>query len=90
MDSARRVLGYIGQIFEYAMVIEAVSGDITASLHRALMQKEQNHYAAITAPAEAAAMLRAIDGYHGHPFVVAALKIAPMVFVRPDEPRTAE
>lgn len=90
VDSARRVLGYIGQMFEYAMVIEVVSGDITAGLHRALTQKEQSHYAAITAPAEAGALLRAIDGNHGHPYVVAALKIAPIVFVRPGELRTAE
>lgn len=90
VDSARRVLGYIGQIFEYAMATEAVGADITAGLHRALMQKEQKHYAAITTPAEAGALLLAIDAYHGHPYVTAALKIAPMVFVRPGELRTAE
>jgi len=90
VDSARRVLGYIGQIFQYAMAIEAVHGDITTGLHRALAEKEQRHYAAITDPVQAGALLRAIDAYHGHPYVTAALKIAPMVFVRPGELRTAE
>lgn len=90
IDSARRVLGYIGQIFQYAMATEAVTADVTTGLHLALTQKEQKHYAAITKPAEAGALLRAIDAYHGHPYVTAALKIAPMVFVRPGELRTAE
>jgi len=90
VDSAKRVLGYCGQIFQYAMAIEAVSGDITTGLYRALEVKEQQHYAAITTPAEAGALLRAIDAYQGHPYCTAALKLAPLVFVRPGELRTAE
>lgn len=35
-------------------------------------------------------MLRAIDSYQGEPGVVAALKLAPLVFVRPGELRGAE
>jgi integrase len=31
-----------------------------------------------------------MDAYEGHPYVRAALKLAPMVFVRPGELRTAE
>lgn len=90
IDSAKRVLGYCGQIFQYAIAIEAVAADVTAGLHRALTEKEQRHYAAITTPSEAGALLRSIDAYHGHPFVTAALRVAPMVFVRPGELRTAE
>lgn len=90
IDSAKRVLGYCGQIFQYAIAIEAVAADVTVGLHRALTEKEQRHYAAITTPAEAGALLRSIDAYHGHPFVTAALRIAPLVFVRPGELRTAE
>ncbi|TWI65156.1 phage integrase family protein [Pseudoduganella lurida] len=89
-DSARRVLGYCGQIFEYAMLIEAVQIDITVGLHRALEEPQQRHYAAITEPEKVGALLRSIDAYDGHPFVRAALKLAPMVFVRPGELRTAE
>jgi hypothetical protein len=35
-------------------------------------------------------LLRAIEGYQGHPAVSVALKLAPYVFVRPGEPRGAE
>ncbi len=90
VDSARRVLGYISQIFEYAIAAQMVGADVTVGLHRALAEKEQKHYAAITNPTQAGALLRAIHAYHGHPYVTAALKIAPMVFVRPGELRTAE
>lgn len=36
-----------------------------------------------------AVLLRAIDGYSGSPVVTSALKMAPLVFVRPGELRTA-
>ncbi len=34
--------------------------------------------------------MRAIDGYSGHPVTALALKLAPLVFVRPGELRGAE
>jgi integrase len=34
--------------------------------------------------------MRAIDGYSGHPVTALALKLAPLVFVRPGELRAAE
>lgn len=90
IDSAKRVLGYCGQIFQYAIAIEAAEHDVTAGLHRALATKQQVHYAAVTDPTKAGALLRSIEAYDGHPYAVAALKLAPMVFVRPGELRAAE
>jgi integrase len=46
--------------------------------------------AAITDPREVAQLLRALHGYRRHPVVEAALKLAPLVFVRPGELRAAE
>ena len=46
--------------------------------------------AAITDPREVAQLPRALHGYRGHPVVEAALKLAPLVFVRPGEFRAAE
>jgi integrase len=48
----------------------------------------KNH-AALTDPAEISALLRAIDTYEGQPVTAAALKLAPLVFVRPGELRGA-
>jgi hypothetical protein len=41
-------------------------------------------------PASIGALLRSIDGYASQPVTHAALKLAPLVFVRPDELRQAE
>jgi integrase len=48
------------------------------------------HYAAITDPKEIGSLLRAIDGYQGQFGVKCALRLAPMLFVRPGELRHAE
>jgi integrase len=40
-------------------------------------------------PAKIGALLRAIDNYEGQPVTAAALKLAPLVFVRPGELRAA-
>lgn len=48
------------------------------------------HHASITDPTAVGALLRAIDGYTGKRTTVCALKLAPLLFVRPGELRTAE
>ena len=45
---------------------------------------------AITEPAKIGALLRAIDDYIGHPTTLIALKLSPLVFLRPSELRAAE
>ena len=45
--------------------------------------------AAFTEPSQVAGLLKAIDGFTGTLTVQAALKLAPLVFVRPGELRTA-
>jgi hypothetical protein len=90
IDSAHRVRGYCSQVFESAMVFELVARDPTVGLLPALTPKRVGHYAAITDPAKVGALLRAIDAYVGYFPVAAALKLAPLVFVRPGELRGAE
>ena len=46
--------------------------------------------ATITDPKKIGGLLRAIDGYEGTPVAKCALKLAPLVFVRPGELRHAE
>jgi integrase len=48
------------------------------------------HFAAITEPRRIGELLRAIDGYQGQPSAAYALKLAPLLFVRPGELRAAE
>lgn len=51
---------------------------------------KKKQYAAITEPKELAPLLRAIDGYTGQPYCRDALRLTPMLFVRPGELRHAE
>jgi integrase len=48
------------------------------------------HQAAITDPSLVARLMQDIQGYEGHYTVVYALKLAPLVFVRPSELRSAK
>jgi integrase len=90
IDSAHRVKQICGQVFRYAVACGFAERDVTADLKGALAAPERGHYAAITEPKEVAALLCSIDGYNGHPYAVAALKLSPLVFVRPGELRAAE
>ena len=56
----------------------------------ALPPAKTKHFAAITDPKQAAELLRTIDGYQGSFIALCALKLAPLVFVRPGELRAAK
>lgn len=64
--------------------------DITADLRGALKPVEEQHFAAVTTPAKIGGILRAIDSYRGTLVVRSAFRLAPLVFVRPSELRTAK
>jgi len=90
VDSAHRVKQICGQVFRFAVADGKADRDVTTDLRGALATVPEAHFAAITEPKEAGGLLRAICTYTGHPGTVAALKLAPLVFVRPGELRTAE
>ncbi|WP_286159335.1 YgjP-like metallopeptidase domain-containing protein [Janthinobacterium sp. HH01] len=89
-DSAHRIKQMCGQIFRYAVALDLVQRDVTADLRGALAVIPRSHHAALTEPKDVAALMRAIQGYDGYPVAKAALKLAPLVFVRPGELRAAE
>jgi integrase len=90
IDSAHRVKQICGQVFRFAVASGFAERDVTIDLKGALAAPERGHYAAITEPKQVAALLRSIDSYSGHPYAVAALKLSPLLFVRPGELRAAE
>jgi integrase len=90
IETAHRTLQICGQVFRYAVATGRVGRDITQDLKGALPPAKGEHFAAITEPKEAAELLRAIDGYQGSMPAVCALKLAPLVFVRPGELRAMQ
>ena len=90
LETAHRIRTIAGQVFRYAVATGRAERDISVDLKGALPQPQEKHRAAITEPAEVGKLLRAIDDYSGSFVVKCALKIAPLVFVRPGELRHME
>jgi integrase len=90
LETAHRVKQTCGQIFRYAIATGRAQRDPSGDLRGALPPVKEKHHAALTKPADVAALLRSIDGYKGTFVVRCALRLAPLVFVRPGELRKAE
>lgn len=90
IESAHRVKQLCGQIFRYAVSTGLAERDVTADLKGALSIIPRTHFAAITEPKLAGDLMRSIEEYSGHPYAVAALKLSPLVFLRPGELRSGE
>ena len=89
-ETASRTKQKVGQVMRYAIATGRAERDITADLRGALAPVPTKNRAALTDPARVGELLRAIDGYQGEPATAAALKLAPLTFVRPGELRGAE
>ena len=90
IETAHRVLQICGQVLRYAIATGRAERDPSGDLRGALPPAIKQHLAAITEPVEVGKLLRAMDAYKGTPVVHSALRLAPLVFVRPGELRHAE
>jgi integrase len=88
-ETAHRTKQRIGQVLRYAIATGRAERDVTADLRGALTPIKVTNHAAVTEPTRVGELLRAIDAYSGQPTVEAALKLAPLLFVRPGELRAA-
>ena len=89
-ETAHRALQNCGRVFRYAVATGRAERDISRDLLGALAPVVERHHASIVEPKAVGALLRAIDGYEGSLVVRCALRLAPLVFVRPGELRMAE
>ena len=90
IHTAHRTLQICGQVFRYAIATGRAMRDPAADLRGALQPAKEGHHAAITEPMAIGALLRAIYDYKGSLITRCALRLAPLVFVRPGELRHAE
>jgi integrase len=89
-ETAHRTRQRCSQVFRYAMATGRAQHDPTMALRGALAPIEAKNHASITNPRQIGALLNAIDGYDGQFTTQIALKLAPILFVRPGELRKAE
>lgn len=90
VESAHRTRNYCSQIFRYAIATGRAERNPAQELLGTLTPSIPKHRASITDPRQVSELLRAIDGYQGTLAVKCALRLAPLVFVRPGELRAAE
>jgi integrase len=89
VETAHRARTLAGLVFRYAIATGRAERNPAVDLQGALSQPQGEHFASVTEPAQVAPLLRALHGYAGTPVAMAALKLAPLVFVRPGELRRA-
>lgn len=90
LETARRMRSFASRIFRYAVATARASADPAVLLNQALTAPTVSHRAAITDPKELGGLLRAIEGYSGHPVTKLAIQFSAHVFQRPGEIRQAE
>ncbi len=90
VETAHRARESCSQIFRFAIATGRATRDPAQDLRDALRQPTVRHFPAITTPKRLGDLLRAAYGYAGTPVVRAALRLAPMLLLRPGELRHAQ
>lgn len=88
--TARKAYSACKQVFIHAIPSGKVVVSPAEGLHAHLSPRIVKHMAAPTDQEETARLLRAIDTYHGSFIVHCALKLSPLLFVRPGTLRGME
>ena len=89
-ETAKRCRSFASRVFRYGVATGRCNSDPAQLLQGALITPRARHYSAILEPTKFGQLLRAIEAFSGAPVTMAALRIAPHVFVRPGELRHAE
>jgi len=90
LETTQRLFQRCNQVFRYAIATGRATRNPCADLRGALATPKTVNHAAITEPKKIGELLRAIDGYTGNLVTLSALKLSPLVFMRPGEVRSAE
>jgi len=92
IETANRVISIASQILKYAVARGMIEHNVAADIDKAtlLPKRDRKSFRTITDPEEIGHLLRAIDEYPGHHIVGQALKLLPLLAVRPGELRNME
>lgn len=90
IETAHRAKSICSEIFRHGVLNNKCLTDPTLILKGALLPTQTKNMASITDTVKLSSLLKAIDGYEGEFVTRCALKLAPLVFVRPGELRHAE
>lgn len=89
IETAHRARSLAGRVFRYSIATGRSTHNPASDLVGALEQAQTRHFASVTDPRKIGDLLRGLYSYAGSPVTQAALKLAPLTFVRPGELRKA-
>jgi integrase len=89
IETAHRALESCSQIMRYGVITGRADSDPCRDLKGALKKAPVTHLPAVTQPQRLGQLLRAMHAYQGTPIVRAALRLMPLVLLRPGELRHA-
>lgn len=90
IETAHRALQNCSQIFRYAVATQRMASDPARDLRGALPPVKEKHHPSLTDPKAVGELLVALASYKGSFVTACALRLAPLLFVRPGELRRAE
>ena len=90
IETAHKALQNCGGVFRYAVATGRAERELSGDIRGALPPRNTKHHPSIVDPKGVAELLRAVEGYTGSFVTLCALRLAPLVFVRPGELRNAE
>jgi len=90
IETTHRVQQNCSQVLRYAVAIGLLESDPSRDLRGALPPWRPEHYPTLTDPRRVGQLLRDIDAYEGGFITRCAMKLSPLLFVRPGELRHAE
>jgi len=90
IETTHRLQQISGQVFRYAVATGRAERDPSRDLRGALTPWKPEHYPTLTDPRQVGRLLRDIEAYEGNLITRSAMKLSPMLFVRPGELRQAE
>ncbi|MCF6808574.1 tyrosine-type recombinase/integrase [Thiotrichales bacterium 19S9-12] len=89
-ETAMRIRGIIENVFNFAMLEEACNNNPAVAFRGYVKKPASKHFAFIDDIESIGQLLRSIDSYQGDPISGAALKLQPLVFLRPSNIVEAE
>lgn len=90
LETTHRVQQNCGQVFRYAVATGRAESDPSRDLRGALPPWKPEHYPTLTDPRKVGRLLRDIHACEAGFITRCALKLSPLLFVRPGELRRAE
>lgn len=87
IETAHRIHEHCSQVFRYAVAAGLAPSNPARDLKDALRKAVPKHFPAVTDPKRLGELLRAFDGYGGTFVVRCALRLLPMLLLRPGELR---